>query len=47
MNDVEKFVAELYGMLKIANESIKKNPNHVMMVQNEKKQEEVLDGSQG
>jgi hypothetical protein len=37
MNDVEKFMAELYGMLKIAKESINKKPNHVMMVQKEKK----------
>jgi hypothetical protein len=41
MNDVEKFVAELYGMLKIANESIKKNSNHVIMVQKEKKRGSV------
>jgi hypothetical protein len=37
MNDKEKTVAESYGMLKIAKDSIKKNPNHVMMVQKEKK----------
>jgi hypothetical protein len=29
-------VVELHGMLKTAEESIKKNPNHVMMVQKEK-----------
>jgi hypothetical protein len=37
MNDMEKTVAELHGMLKIVEDSIKKNPNHVMMVQMEKK----------
>jgi hypothetical protein len=37
MNGMEKTVAELQGMLKIAKDSIKKNPNHVMMVQKEKK----------
>jgi hypothetical protein len=37
MNDMEKNVAELHGMLKTDGDSIKKNPNHVMMVQKEKK----------
>jgi hypothetical protein len=37
MNGMEKTMAELHGMLKIAEDSIKKNPNHVMMVQKEKK----------
>jgi hypothetical protein len=37
MNDMEKIVVELHGMLKIAEDSIKKDPNHVMMVQKEKK----------
>jgi hypothetical protein len=37
MNDMEKTAAELHGMLKIAEDSIKKNPNHVMMLQKEKK----------
>jgi hypothetical protein len=37
MNGIETTVAELHGMLKTTNDSIKKNPNHVMMVQNEKK----------
>jgi hypothetical protein len=37
MNGMEKTVAKLDGMLKIAKDSIKKNPNHVMMVQKEKK----------
>jgi hypothetical protein len=32
MNGMEKTLAELYGMLKIAKESIKKNPAHVMVV---------------
>jgi hypothetical protein len=30
-------VAKLYGMLKIVENNIKKNPNHVMIVQKEKK----------
>jgi hypothetical protein len=37
MNDMEKTIAELHGMLKTFENSIKKNPNHVMMVQKEKK----------
>jgi hypothetical protein len=37
MNGMEKTVAELHGMLKIAKDSNKKNPNHMMMVQKEKK----------
>jgi hypothetical protein len=38
MNGMEKTVTELHGMLKTATEDrIKKNPNHVMMVQKEKK----------
>jgi hypothetical protein len=37
MNDMEKTMAELHGMLKIAEDSIKKNPNHIMMIQKEKK----------
>jgi hypothetical protein len=37
MNGMEKTVAELHGMLKIAEDSNKKNPNHMMMVQKEKK----------
>jgi hypothetical protein len=32
MNGMEKTVVEFHGMLKIAEDSIKKNPNHVMMV---------------
>jgi hypothetical protein len=37
MNVMEKTVAEFYGMLKIVKDNIKKNLNHVMMVQKEKK----------
>jgi hypothetical protein len=37
MNSMEKTVTELHGMLKIADDSINKNPNHVMMVQKKKK----------
>jgi hypothetical protein len=33
MNDMEKSVVELHEMLKTLEESIKKNINHVMMVQ--------------
>jgi hypothetical protein len=32
MNDIEKSMAKLHGMLKTANESIKKDFNHVMMI---------------
>jgi hypothetical protein len=32
MNVMEKIMAELQGMLKTVKDSIKKNPNHVMMV---------------
>jgi hypothetical protein len=37
MNGMEKTMAELHGILKTAEDSIKKNTNHVMMVQKEKK----------
>jgi hypothetical protein len=37
MNIMEKTMAKLYGMLKTAEDSIKKNPNHVMMIQKKKK----------
>jgi hypothetical protein len=37
MNGMGKTVAELHGMLKIAEDRFKKNPNHVTMVQKEKK----------
>jgi hypothetical protein len=36
-NCQKKIVDELHGMLKIVEDSIKKNPNNVMMVQKEKK----------
>jgi hypothetical protein len=36
MNGMKKNVVGLHRMLKTAEDSIKKNPNHVMMVQNEK-----------
>ena len=32
MNGLDKTLSELHGMLKTAEESIKKNPNHVMMM---------------
>jgi hypothetical protein len=47
MNDIEKTVAELHGMLKTAEDSIKKNPNHVMMVQKEKKKMKRLTSPKG
>jgi hypothetical protein len=37
MNSMEKTSSELHGILKIADENIKKNSNHVMMVQKENK----------
>jgi hypothetical protein len=37
MNGIEKTVAKLYGMLKTDEDNIKKNPNHIMMVQKKKK----------
>jgi hypothetical protein len=37
MYGMEKTVAELHGMLKTAKDSIRKKPNHVMMVQKDKK----------
>jgi hypothetical protein len=37
MNGMEKTLAELHGMLKTTEESIKKNPTHVMVVQKENK----------
>jgi hypothetical protein len=37
INGMEKTVAELHGMLKTIEDSIKKNPNHVIMVQKENK----------
>ena len=37
MNSMDRTLTELHGMLKTAEDSIKKNPNHVMMVQKDKK----------
>jgi hypothetical protein len=37
MNGMEKTMAELHGMLKTTEDSLKKNSNHVMIVQKEKK----------
>jgi hypothetical protein len=37
MNGMKKTVVELHGTLKTGEDSIKKKPNHVMMVQKEKK----------
>jgi hypothetical protein len=37
MNGTKKAMAELNGILKTTEDRIKKNPNHVMMVKNEKK----------
>jgi hypothetical protein len=37
MNGMEKTLAELHGMLKTAEESSKKNPTHVMVVQKKNK----------
>jgi hypothetical protein len=37
MNDMEKTMNELHEMLKIAKDSINQNPNHITMVQKEKK----------
>ena len=42
MNGMEKSLSELHGMLKTAEESIKKSTNHVMVVQ----KEEALNASQ-
>jgi hypothetical protein len=37
MNGMEKLMVELHGMLQTTEEGIKKNPKHVMMVEQEKK----------
>jgi hypothetical protein len=42
MNVMEKTIAELHGILKTTKDSIKKNPNHVMIVQKEKKKRRRL-----
>jgi hypothetical protein len=47
MNGKEKTVIELHGMLKTVEDSIKKNPNHVMMVQKEKKKRKHWTSSKG
>jgi hypothetical protein len=36
MNDKNKSIVELHGMLKTTEESIKKTPNHMIIVQKEK-----------
>jgi hypothetical protein len=46
MNGMEKIVVELHEMLK-TEDSIKKNPNHVMMVQKEKKERKHLTPPKG
>ena len=43
MNGIKKTLAELHGMLKTAEESLKKNPSYVMMVQKESKRESVTE----
>jgi hypothetical protein len=47
MNGMEKTVAKLHGMLKTAKDSIKKNSNHVIMVQKEKKKRKCSMPSKG
>jgi hypothetical protein len=47
MNGMEKIVAELHGMLKTVEDSIKKKPNHLMMVQKEKKKRKHWTPSKG
>jgi hypothetical protein len=47
MNGMEKSMTELHGILKTADDSIKKNPNHVMMVQKEKKKRKCWTPSKG
>jgi hypothetical protein len=47
MNGMEKTVAELHGILKTTEDSIKKNSNHVMMVQKEKKNRKHWTPSKG
>jgi hypothetical protein len=37
INGMEKIMAKLHGMLKTVEDSIKKNPNHVMIIQKKKK----------
>jgi hypothetical protein len=47
MNGMEKTVAVLHGMLKTAENSIKKNPNHMMMIQKKKKKRKCLSPLKG
>jgi hypothetical protein len=47
MNGMEKTVAELHGMLKTTEDSIKKNPNDMMMVQKEKNKRKCLTPPKG
>jgi hypothetical protein len=47
MNGMEKTIAELHGILKTADDSIKKNLNHVMMVQKEKKKRKCWTSPKG
>jgi hypothetical protein len=49
MNGLDKTLSELHGMLKTAEESIKKNPNHVMMIQkgNKKRKRWTLPNPKG
>lgn len=44
MNSMEKTLVELHGMLKIVEERIKKNSNHVMLVYKDSKKAETLYG---
>ncbi|WP_010521213.1 hypothetical protein, partial [Aquimarina agarivorans] len=41
MNNMDRTLAELHGMLKTAEESIKKNGHHVMMMQKAKRKPPV------
>jgi hypothetical protein len=45
MTGMEKTLAELHGMLKTTEESIKKKPTHMIMVQKENKTRKRLDAS--
>jgi hypothetical protein len=47
MNGMEKTVVELYGMLKIVEDSIKKNPQSCDDSSKGKEKEEALDATQG
>jgi hypothetical protein len=46
-NGMEMTMAELHGVLKTTEDSIKKNFNHVMMVQKEKKKRKCLTPPKG